>query len=72
MFSGATSFNSDLSGWDVSKGKKFVSFILGSFLCLFPFLVPCSLAHFLLLYIDNFHCLLYNQINVLCIDWNVF
>ena len=25
MFNRAASFNSDLSGWDVSKGKNFVS-----------------------------------------------
>jgi surface protein len=25
MFDGATSFNADLSGWNTSSGKKFVS-----------------------------------------------
>ena len=30
MFSGATSFNSDLSRWNVSQGTKFVSFKLAT------------------------------------------
>ena len=51
MFSGATSFNHDLSGWNVSQGKKFVSFNLGDFLCLFTFLVPwLALAPFIIIY----------------------
>ena len=41
MFSGATSFNSDLSGWNVSQATKFVSFNLATSFFVY---ISCTLA----------------------------
>ena len=63
MFSGATSFNSDLSAWDVSRGTDFVR-LPRFFYCCSPFLYLCSLSHILWFHLDNYPSFFCMEINL--------
>ena len=60
MFTGATSFNSDLSIWNVSQGEKFVSFELDTS-CFVSLCYKCTIALSNRFYISSLFVVYSNQ-----------